>query len=70
MSDSSIRTNLDLDRFFEIEIPIPEEKVQQSIVELYAVYIARRKISDRLKIQIQDICPILIKGSLEEGKRT
>lgn len=69
MSDSSIRTNLDLDRFFEIEIPIPEEKVQQSIVELYAVYIARRRISDRLKMQIQDICPILIKGPLTESVR-
>lgn len=69
MSDSSIRTNLDLDRLFEIEIPIPEEKVQQSIMELYAVYIARRRISNRLKMQIKDICPILIKGSLTESER-
>ena len=66
MSDSSIRTNLDLDRFFEIEIPIPDKKLQQSIVELYAVYTTHRNISERLKTQIRDICPILIKGSLEE----
>ena len=68
MSDSSIRTNLDLDRFYEIKIPLPDKKMQDSIVELYSAYLARRKISEHLKAQIKDICPILIKGSLEEGQ--
>ena len=68
MSDSSIRTNLDLDRFYEINIPVPNMDMQKSIVELYSVYIMRRKISEKLKAQIKDICPILIKGSLEEGR--
>lgn len=68
MSDSSIRTNLDLDRFYEISIPLPDTSMQKSVVELYSVYIERRKINERLKSQIKDICPILIKGSLEEGK--
>jgi len=68
MSDSSIRTNLDLDRFYEIQIPVPNDGMQRSIVELYSVYIARRRISEQLKAQIKDICPILIKGSLEEAR--
>ena len=68
MSDSSIRTNLYLDRFYEIKIPLPDKKMQDSIVELYSAYLARRKISEHLKAQIKDICPILIKGSLEEGQ--
>ena len=68
MSDSSIRTNLDLERFYEIKIPVPEMKMQSAIVELYSAYTARRNISEQLKAQIKDICPILIKGSLEEGK--
>ena len=68
MSDSSIRTNLDLDRFYEIKIPLPDKKMQDSIVELYSAYLARRKINEHLKAQIKDICPILIKGSLEEGQ--
>ena len=68
MSDSSIRTNLDLERFYEIKIPVPEMKMQSAIVELYSAYTARRDISEQLKAQIKDICPILIKGSLEEGK--
>lgn len=69
MSDSSIRSNLDLDRFYETMIPVPDKSIQQSIVDLFNVYITRRNISEQLKTQIKNICPILIKGSLEEGKR-
>ena len=67
MSDSSIRTNLDLERFYEIGIPLPDEKMQKSIVDLYKVYTLRRSINEQLKAQIKGICPILIRGSLEEG---
>lgn len=70
MSDASIRTNLDMDRFWEIEIPIPELKVQKVIVEIYATYNERRKINEKLKTQIKDICPILIKGSIEDALKT
>lgn len=67
MSDSSIRSNLDLDRFYEIQLPIPCAKTQRSIVDIFNVYIARRNINEQLKAQIKNICPILIRGSLEEG---
>lgn len=67
MSDSSIRTNLDLDRFYEIEIPVPDEKRQKAIVDIYTVYTLRRNTNEQLKKQIKDICPILIRGSLEDG---
>lgn len=67
MSDSSIRTNLDLERFYEIGIPLPDEKMQKSIVDLYKVYTLRRSINEQLKAQIKDICPILIRGSLEKA---
>ena len=52
----------------EVEIPIPDIKIQKSIAEIFAVYNERKSINERLKAQIKDICPILIKGSLEEGK--
>lgn len=68
MSDSSIRSNLDLDRFYETELPIPNEKTQKSIVDIFNVYTTRRDINEQLKAQIKDICPILIRGSLEESK--
>ena len=66
MSDSSIRSNLDLDRFYETQIPIPDEKTQKVIVDIFNVYTVRRNINEQLKVQIKNICPILIRGSLEE----
>lgn len=70
MSDASIRTNLDKDRFYEIEIPVPDIKIQQDIVDIFKAYNVRKEIAEKLKAQIQNICPILIKGSIEEGMRT
>ena len=69
MSDSSIRSNLDLDRFYEIQLPIPCAKTQRSIVDIFNVYIARRNINEQLKAQIKNICPILIRGSILEGNQ-
>lgn len=69
MSDASIRTNLDMECFYEIQIPVPDLEVQKSIVEIYQVYNSRKKINEKLKNQIKDLCPILIKGSIEEAQR-
>lgn len=51
----------------EVEIPIPDISVQQSIVDIYRVYTIRKKINEKLKSQIKNLCPILIQGSLEEA---
>lgn len=51
----------------EVEIPIPNIEIQKAIASIYSVYIKRKEINEQLKAQIKDICPILIKGSLEEG---
>lgn len=56
------------DDLCEIEIPLPDSKVQESIVEVFEVYQKRYVINEKMKTQIKDICPILIKGSLEDGK--
>ncbi len=66
-SDGSIRANLDLDRFYEIDVPVPNIKVQEAIVGIYNAYLMRRDINEKLKSQIKDLCPILIKGALEEA---
>ena len=52
----------------EVEIPIPDIEIQKSIANVYSVYVKRKEINEQLKAQIKDICPILIRGSLEEGK--
>ena len=50
----------------DVQIPIPNIGVQKSIAEMHTVYNARKKINEQLKAQIKNICPILIRGSLEE----
>lgn len=65
----SARETFDWEEMCAVEIPIPEIGVQKSIVEVSTVYNERKKINEQLKAQIKDICPILIKGSLEEGAK-
>lgn len=67
-SDASIRANLDLERFFEFTIPLPERSEQQAVANLFRAYMKRKEIVERIRLQLKNICPILIKGSLEEGK--
>ena len=64
-SDGSIRSNLDLERFLEMRIPLPDISVQKEIVNILKCYIERQRIAAQLKEQLNNLCPILIKGSLE-----
>lgn len=64
----SARETFDWDNMCDVKIPIPDITIQKSIAEMYTVYNTRKRINERLKTQIKDIYPILIKGSLEEGK--
>ena len=64
----SARETFDWEEMCDVRIPIPDIDVQKSIAEIYAVYVSRKRINEQLKTQIKDICPILIKGSLEEAK--
>lgn len=65
----SARENFSFDDMCNVEIPIPSIEIQQSIVNIYKVYLQRKEINERLKEQIKSICPILIKGSLEEARK-
>ena len=53
----------------QVEIPIVDIVVQKAIVDIYTVYKERREINEKLKAQIKAICPVLIKGSIEEAER-
>ena len=57
------------DALAEIEIPVPELSKQVLISNMYMVYKDRWCINEKLKSKIKDICPILIKGSVEEASR-
>ena len=64
----SAREAFEWDAMCNFEIPIPDIKIQKAISEIYAGYVQRKEINEKLKTQIRDICPILIKGSLEEAE--
>lgn len=59
---------LSWDNLCEIVVPVPAFETQKSIASIMNVYILRKSINEQLKAQIKDICPILIRGSLEEAK--
>ncbi|WP_448920977.1 restriction endonuclease subunit S [Eubacterium sp.] len=62
----SARETFNWNDMCDVKIPIPDITIQKSIAEMYTVYNKRKKINEQLKAQIKNICPILIKGSLEE----
>lgn len=70
VSDSSIRSNLDMDRFNDFKIPVPEKDIQRKLYECMMSINARKQYIQKLKEQITTICPVLIKGSIEEARRS
>lgn len=66
----SARETFDWSEMCELKIPIPDIHVQRSIANIFDCYIERKTINEKLKAQIKAICPILIKGSIEEGKKS
>ena len=58
-----------LDDLGQVEIPVPNIEIQENIIKVYKAYQHRKAINEKLKEQIKNICPILIKGSIEEAKK-
>lgn len=63
----SARETFDWPEMCDVEIPVPDVKIQQYVVNIYLAYQLRKEINEQLKAQIRDLCPILIKGSIEEA---
>lgn len=66
----SARETFDWEEMQEVRLPIPDVEIQKDIVNIFEVYKTRKEINEKLKSQIKDICPILIKGSLDEGRKS
>ena len=66
----SARETFDWEEMCDVRIPVPDIKIQQDIVNIFKAYNVRKDINEKLKAQIKDICPILIKGSIEEARKT
>jgi type I restriction enzyme S subunit len=65
ISDSSVRASLEWERFKEIQIPIPDIKVQEAIVTIYHTLETRKRINEQLKNTIKPLCPVLMRGVVE-----
>lgn len=63
----SARETFDWNEMCDVEIPIPDINIQRAIAEMFTVYMERKRINELLKTQIKDLCPVLIRGSLEYG---
>lgn len=63
----SARETFDWNEMCDVEIPIPDINIQRAIAEIFTVYMERKRINELLKTQIKDLCPVLIRGSLEYG---
>lgn len=68
-SEGSAYEFLNYDNLANYKIPIPSQTIQKSIANIFSAYNQRKEINEKLKAQIRDLCPILIKGSLEEAAR-
>lgn len=67
-SSDSIRDTFDFNKLAEYKIPIPPLKIQNSIVEVFNVYNERKEYVNRLKNIIKDICPLLVRGAILDGR--
>lgn len=65
ISDSSVRASLEWERFKEISIPIPDMIIQEAIVTIYHTLETRKRINEQLKGTIKPLCPVLMKGVVE-----
>lgn len=61
----SAREVFTMDDMNDVAIPIPDISTQKEIVNIHKCYIERQRIAAQLKEQINNLCPILIKGSLQ-----
>ena len=58
---------LNFDDLADYLIPIPSIEIQRAIGNVFLLYNKRKSINSKLKKQIKDICPVLVKGAVEEG---
>ena len=65
----SARETFDWPEMCEVQIPVPDISVQKSIVDIFSVYNKRKEIVEKMSAGIRLVCPILIKGAIEEARR-
>lgn len=67
--DDSIRGSMSVARFLSQKVPVPDRKLMEAAAELSVAFRNRHAINERLKSQLKEIAPVLIRGSIEEASR-
>jgi len=61
----SARETFDWDDMCNVQLPIPDIKIQEAIVTIYKTLETRKKINEKLKASIKPLCPVLMKGVID-----
>ena len=61
----SARETFDWSDMCNIKLPIPDIKVQEAIVTIYHTLETRKRINEQLRNTIKPLCPVLMKGVME-----
>jgi len=64
-SEGSAHEFFDWDNMCNVMLPIPSIEIQESIVAIHHTLETRKRLNIQLKSQIQKLCPILMRGVVE-----
>ena len=64
----SARETFDWADMCNVKLPIPDMKIQEAIVTIYHTLETRKRINEQLKNTIKPLCPVLMKGVVENFK--
>lgn len=62
----SARETFDWDEMCRVKIPVPRIEVQEAIVTIYHTLQTRKRINNQLNDMMKPLCPVLMKGVVEE----
>jgi type I restriction enzyme S subunit len=61
----SARETFDWSDMCNVKLPIPDIKIQEAIVTIYHTLESRKRINEQLKNKIKPLCPVLMKGVVD-----
>ncbi len=64
----SARETFNWEDMCNVKLPIPDIKIQEAIVTIYHTLETRKRINEQLKNTIKPLCPVLMKGVVENIK--
>ena len=63
----SARETFNWDDMCKVKLPVPDIKIQEAIVTIYHTLETRKRINEQLKASIKPLCPVLMRGVIENS---